>query len=257
MLQDFSLRSLAELLVLPPANLFLLFLAGWGVARWRRRLGVGMQCLAVLLLYLLSVPMIARAMLRTLEPAAPLDSAVIAASGAGAIVVLAGDMERTPEYGGATIGALSLERLRYAARLARLTGLPLLVTGGILDNGERPIAELMRDALEEDFGIKARWVENRAQTTADNARFSAAILRREGIATVVLVTHAFHMPRATLAFANSGMTVVAAPTIFSPSETESNSPLPSAKALHASFFAVHEWVGLAWYRLNYRARGTF
>jgi len=258
MLEDFSLKSLAELFVLPPANLFLLFVAGLLIANRYRRLGSVLQCAAVLLLYVLSVPMVARTMLHTLEPKAPLDLSAIATSGAGAIVVLGGDIERTPEYGGGTtIGSLSLGRVRYAARLARLTGLPLLTTGGVLDAGERSVAELMRDVLIEDFGVETRWVEDRAQTTAENARFSAAILRREGITTVLLVTHAFHMPRSTLAFAKAGMIVIEAPTIFTPSETEPNSLAPSAKALHASFYAFHEWVGLIWYRLNYLAPGVF
>ena len=257
MLEDFSLKSFAELFVLPPSNLLLLFVAGLWIARRRRRLGVTAQCAAVLVLYVLSVPMVAGAMLRTLEPAAPLDVATVARSGAGAIVVLAGDMERTPEYGGATVGALSLERVRYAARLARATGLPILVTGGVLDEGERPIAALMRDVLTEDFGLAVRWTEERAQTTAENARFSATLLRRHGIGTIVLVTHAFHMKRAALAFVHAGLTVIEAPTIFTPSETEADTLVPSAKALHASFFALHEWIGLIWYRLNYAVSTDF
>ncbi len=174
----------AELLVLPPASLFLLFAAGLVVARRRRWLGGGMQLGALLLLIALSLPIVGQSLLRSLEPEGPLDIAAVARSGAGAIVVLAGDLAETPEYGGVTIGALTLERLRYAARLARQSALPVLVTGGILDEGGRPLAALMRDALTADFGIAVRWVDDRAQTTDENARFSAAILRSEGIGTV-------------------------------------------------------------------------
>ncbi len=244
-------KVVAELVLLPPASLFLLFLAGLVVARRRRRLGAGMQLGAVLLLYGLSLPIVGNGLLRSLEPEAPLDIATVARSGAGAIVVLSGDLAETPEYGGVTVGALTLERLRYAARLARMTALPVLVTGGIIDEGERPLAALMRDALTVDFGVAVRWIEDRARTTDENARFSAAILRPEGIGTVVLVTHGFHMPRATLAFVEAGLTVVAAPTMFAPSETESETLAPSARALRASFLALHEWLGLLWYRLGY------
>src|SRR5947207_12211663 len=149
MVETFSLKLLAELLVLPPANLFLLFLAGLLVARHRPRLGAAMQYGAVLLLYALSTTLVAGSLLLTLQPTAPLDIAAVPASGAGAVVVLGGEMERSPEYGGATIGPLTLERVRYGARVARATSLPVLVSGGVLYPGERPIAELMRGALAE------------------------------------------------------------------------------------------------------------
>jgi uncharacterized SAM-binding protein YcdF (DUF218 family) len=251
MAETVSLKSLAELLVLPPANLLLLFLVGLLVARRRPRLGVAVQCGAVFLLYALSTPIVARSLLRTIESIPMLDLAAIPASGAGAIVVLSGDAERTPEYGGTTVGPFTLERVRYAARLARATSLPLLVTGGVLKPGEPPIAELMRDVLSEDFGVPSRWIENRSTTTDENARFSAAMLRRDGIDTVVLVTHGFHMKRASLAFTKAGLTVIPAPTMLTPRETDADALLPTGKALQQSFLAAHEWVGLAWYRLRY------
>jgi uncharacterized SAM-binding protein YcdF (DUF218 family) len=251
MVETFSLKSLAELWVLPPANLLLLFLVGLLVARRRPRLGLALQCGAVFLLYALSIPIVARSLLRTVESIPLLDIAAIPVSGAGAIVVLSGEAERTPEYGGATVGPFTLERVRYAARLARATSLPLLVTGGVLKSGEPPIAELMRDVLSEDFGVPTRWIENRSQTTDENARFSAALLRRDGIDTIVLVTHGFHMQRASLAFAQAGLTVIPAPTMLTALETDADALIPTGKALQQSFLAAHEWVGLAWYRLRY------
>jgi uncharacterized SAM-binding protein YcdF (DUF218 family) len=217
--ETLSLKSLAELFVLPPANLFLLFLAGVLIARRRQRLGRAVQYAAVALLYALSTPLIAGSLLRTLETATPLDLAAIQSSGAGAVVVLSGEMAWTPEYGGgATVGSFTLERVRYAARVARATSLPVLVAGGVLKRGAPPIAELMRDALK-DFGISPRWVEARSQTTDQNARFSAALLRSDGIDTVVLVTNGFHMRRSTLAFAQAGLTVIPAATMLTAPET--------------------------------------
>jgi uncharacterized SAM-binding protein YcdF (DUF218 family) len=251
MAETFSLKSLAELFVLPPANLLLLFLVGLLVARRRPRLGLAVQCAAVFLLYVLSTPIVASSLLQTVESIPLLDVATIPASGAGAIVVLAGEAERTPEYGGATVGPFTLERVRYAARLARVTSLPILVTGGVLKPGEPPIAELMRDVLSDDFGVPPRWIENRSQTTDENARFSAALLRHDGIDTVVLVTHGFHMKRASLAFTQAGLTVIPAPTMLTVREIDADALIPTGKALQRSFLAAHEWVGLAWYRLRY------
>jgi uncharacterized SAM-binding protein YcdF (DUF218 family) len=256
MFEHYPVKALAELLVLPPSSLFVLFVAGLWIARRRARLGRAVQLAAVLSLYLLSLPAIAGMMLRTLEQAAPLDIAALAQSGAGAIVVLSAEATTSPEYGGATLGGLTLERVRYAARLAHASGLPVLVTGGALGPGQPPIALIMSRVLEQEFGVAVRWVEDRAQTTDENARFSAAILRRAGIGTVVLVTHAFHMKRAVLAFTAAGIDAVAAPTMFTPHDAKPDAFLPSAKALEESFFAAHEWIGLVWYRLNYAIAGA-
>ena len=50
---------------------------------------------------------------------------------AKAVVILGGGVRRNaPEYGGDTLATLTLERVRYGARVARLTGLPVLVSGG-------------------------------------------------------------------------------------------------------------------------------
>jgi len=55
----------------------------------------------------------------------------VQASSAQAIVVLGGGTRRNaPEYGGDTLGALTLERLRYGTVVARVTHLPMLLSGG-------------------------------------------------------------------------------------------------------------------------------
>ena len=54
------------------------------------------------------------------------------AADAEAIVILGGGTRRNaPEYGGDTLGRLTLERVRYGAQVAKLTALPVLVTGGV------------------------------------------------------------------------------------------------------------------------------
>src|SRR4029453_5211195 len=103
-------------------------------------------------------------------------------------------------YGGDTLGALTLERVRYGARVARLTGLPILVSGGSVLGGE-PEASLMRAPLEGEFNIPGRWIEARSRTTHENAVMSADMLHSVGIHRVLLVTHGFDMRRATAEFA--------------------------------------------------------
>jgi len=73
----------------------------------------------------------------------------------------------------------------------------------------------------------------------------------------VLVTHGFHMQRAAFAFAQAGLNVIAAPTMLTLPETEAAALVPTGKALQRSFYAAHEWVGLAWYRLRYAVSDLF
>ena len=76
---------------------------------------------------------------------------------------------------------IGLERLRYAARLAKASGLPVLATGG-LDDGSLPSeAQLMADSLRDDFGVTVRWKEERSRTTWENANMTAGILLPQGI----------------------------------------------------------------------------
>jgi uncharacterized SAM-binding protein YcdF (DUF218 family) len=245
------MRMLIESLLLPPGDLILVIALGLLVAlRWKR-LGRGLQIGAFVALYALSTPAVANRLLASLEPAAPLDVQRI--GDAGAIVVLSANAGGwTPEYGSDTIGAMTLERMRYAAHLQRATGLPLLVTGGVPGRFARPLAVTMAEALTEDFGVTPRWIEDRAQTTAENAALSAAMLKRDGIATVLLVTSAWHMPRALLAFSASGLGVVPAPTMFTVVASGPLAFVPGIGALHNAYFALHEYLGIDWYRLSYR-----
>jgi uncharacterized SAM-binding protein YcdF (DUF218 family) len=62
-----------------------------------------------------------------------------------------------------------------------------------------------------------------------------------------------HMPRVHMIFKHQGLTVMPAPTRF-----QSAAPLtaadfiPRASALANSHYAMHEWIGLCWYRMRHR-----
>ena len=138
------------------------------------------------------------------------------------------------------MGRLTLERVRYGARVARLTGLPVLVSGGSPWGGESE-AKLMREALEREFAISVRWAEDRSRNTHENALRSAEILRVAGIHRVVLVGHAFDMPRATAEFADQGIEIIKAPTGIP--AWDFDAPLlfvPSFAGLEGSYYALYE-----------------
>lgn len=235
--------------LLPPLNLILLGLAGLVLLRRRPALARVLLAASLALLTALSMPVVADRLLARLETHPALDPAQL--SGAEAIVILgAGTYYDAPEYGGDTINHLALERLRYGARLARETGLPILVSGGSPAGGA-PEARLMQAALEQDFRVPVRWAETHSSTTWSNARNSHALLAAAHVRRIVLVTHAWHMPRAVYAFKQAGFSVIPAATRFSLAKTiRAMDFIPQTRGLQNSYFAMHEAIGLIWYRLK-------
>ncbi len=235
--------TIATIVLVPPANLAALALVA--VLLRRRRLALG----ALALLLLLALPVVAGSLLVSLERGLPAPSG----PPPQAIIILGGDVRRVagaPPT--ADVGALTLERLRAGAALARTKHLPILVTGGVV--GEQdvpPVAVLMAKSLSADFATPARWVEPAAHDTWQNARLSAAMLHASGIRAVYVVTHAWHMRRALIAFAGTGLDVTpaplppdAAPSLRVPAFA------PTVSAWRLSYFALHEWIGCAWYALR-------
>lgn len=245
------LRRLCEALFLPPASALLLLLAGAALRRRWPRTGRALQLLAVLWLWAAATPAFAGLLLGALQTAPALP-----ASGplppAGAIVVLSAEADaHGPEYGGAVAGPLTMQRLRYGAMLQRRTGLPLLVSGGSPGTDLPSLAAVMAAAATAEFGVPVRWQEARSADTRQNAAYSAAMLRADGVQSVLLVTSAWHMPRAAAAFAAAGLGVVPAPTGFrAPPPDLSLALVPHWHGLRDTALALHELFGLVWYRVT-------
>ena len=170
-----------------------------------------------------------------------------------AIVVLSGG--RIPiarEYTNFdTVNATTLERLRYASRLAKVHQLPILLSGGSVNGERQSEAALMKVALETDFGVQTSWLEENSKNTFENAKFSKKILKENSIEKVLLVTHAYHMPRAMWCFEDVGLKPVPAPTVFykrNTSVAELDDYVPTAGALKQTKMAIHEMMGKLWYK---------
>lgn len=258
------LSDIATVLLVPPVNLVVLALIGMALARRWPGAGRGLTLVALALLLLLALPIIAASLLAGLErDTTPAITGAITGATTGAttgaaaqaIVVLGADARQAgPRVEQTDIGPLTLERVRGAAALARASGLPVLTTGGEITVGGAPLAVLMARSLAVDFGIATRWVEPQANTTWENAGFAAKILRRDGIGTVLLVTHAWHMRRALIAFRAAGLVALPAPLPADPPPRLSiGSMVPRMTAWQRSYYALHEWIGGAWYAWRARA----
>ncbi len=248
-------NTLVGALLLPPFNFILLCAMGLLLRRSRPRLGFALSALALLLLTVCSTGIGAHWLARPLEAMNPPLLSTHALD-AQAIVILAGGRQsNAPEYGGQDVpNLISLGRLRYGARLQRATGLPLLVSGGAPEGATLSEAALMATVLREELGTPVHWVEQASDNTAQNAQYSARMLQQAGVRKMVLVTDALHMPRARRAFEQHGMQVVPAPTVFATYGRRSALRwVPTAAGLRLSYYAMHEWLGLLWYRLHRQA----
>lgn len=239
------LKKLLSVLLLPPLLPLLVVALGLLVLRRKAVLGRSIAWLGVLLGLLLSTPISVGWLAAPLE-SLPVLRAEDFAHAQAIVILAAGRRVYMPEYGGAGPNRLSLERLRYGARVARKSGLPVLISGGgSPEHGAE--AGLMADALRDDFGISAKWLETRSTDTEQNARFSAALLRAQRVRRVVLVTHALHMRRAMREFEAQGMEVIPAPMGFV-AEPDMGKDVrdfvPGATAARAGWYALHEWMGL-------------
>jgi len=239
----------ATAFLLPPTLLLLVALAALLGLRRRPRTSVLVVSCALGALIALSLPVVAFALMRAIEPA-PLDESAL--GGAQAIVILGGGRNRTaPEWGGVTVNAITLQRLRYGARLARISSLPVLVAGGAPDGAEATEADLMRAILQDEFGVPVRWIDNASRTTRENARFAAQQLLAAGQRRIVLVTDGWHSARAGAEFERNGLEVIPAPTGIVGSHAFSLYQLvPNVESLRYAHVALREWFSAIWYRLS-------
>lgn len=249
------LRALAQAIFLPPAGFLWLTIIGLVIRRWYKRAGIVMAASGIVALFVLSLPIVSGLLIGSLEdrlsgPQSTLEP--------GAIIILGGDADRTSDPLVRTeAGSLSVQRLASAAIVARRTGLPVLITGGTLGRDEQPVADLMADLFRDAFGLPVAWRETRAMNTCENAEFSAKILRDAGIKSALVVTHAWHMPRALLSFQRVGYPVIASPLYGDRHEVQGLADfLPHAHAWMRSFYAIHEWIGLVAYKVGVCAQSA-
>ncbi len=237
------LKKILSALILPPTSLILLAFLGLWLTRKHPKTGKALIALALTTLLVLSLPITGNALLHSLETAPPITEAQL--KDIQVIVILGGGKNNNaPEYRGIdTINKATLERLRYGARLQQQTGKPILVTGGA-PYGGRPEADAMAETLKQDFHAKTIWVEDQSNDTAENAAYSAKILKQHHITNIALVSQAWHLLRAKALFEKQGISVTLAGTGYTNAEHQTIAQLlPDANALLKSSTAIKEYLG--------------
>ncbi len=175
---------------------------------------------------------------------------------ADAIVLLGGATSGLTR--GGDMGDLNeaADRLLTALKLFKLSKAPLIIaTGGALDDGKSE-ACIMRDMLEL-MGVPANSIllEEAALDTWQNATFTAEILDKMNTKKILLVTSAYHMPRALWVFnriLSPNIEIVPASSDYqiSVDNVTLSRWVPNARDLFRSSIAIKEIIGFWIYRIS-------
>ncbi|MCW9700031.1 MULTISPECIES: YdcF family protein [unclassified Avibacterium] len=241
----YLLTKLITALILPPFNVLILWIFSLLFARKQyKKLSLICAVLGITILYVFSIPYTAQKLQDSLVKAPPLSLADYKT--AQAIVVLGGGLRDSNElFGPLAVPAIPLERLRYAAYLHQQTQLPILITGAS-PNGNSE-AKIMAKELQDFFHTPTQWLEEKAQTTIQNAQFTRTLLEKAHIQRIILVTNQWHMQRAKFLFEKQGFRVLPA-SVGNGITPESYGLtlmhfIPQASAMPANMQALKEWLG--------------
>jgi uncharacterized SAM-binding protein YcdF (DUF218 family) len=235
----FFLRKFIEALLLPIGFSGLLMIAG--IVLRRRWIAV----IGVATLYIFSTQFAGRTMMLPLERVYE-PKAVAEAPNADAIVVLSGGIVRGINTSGVQWGDSAN---RY------FTGISLAMAGKarsiIISSGMIPRegAVLRQNAILHGIQPERIVLTPRVLTTDDEAR---AVSEIPGVHSILLVTSAFHMPRAVLLFRVRGLDVSPFPTdqrVLGRQNLSLSEFIPEVAGMQDSERAMREYYGLAVYRV--------
>ena len=171
------------------------------------------------------------------------------------IIVLGGGMkENVPDFSGSyALSSDGLERAFTAARINKKTDLPIILSGGAVF-AKKSEAEVGKRFLT-DIGIPGDKIiiENKSRDTYENAVFSREICIERGFKKIILVTSAYHMPRAAMIFKKIGFKDI----VYYPAGYKTSKPfnyyypdfLPGDTRDLSS--AIKEYIGLVFYKIYY------
>ncbi|MCI4680276.1 YdcF family protein [Rhodoblastus acidophilus] len=249
------------LLASPLHLLLILLLAGLILApRWRP--GRMLALAAAIVLALIVFSPASALLIRPLEDRFPERSAVMTPP--KGIIVLGGAVDE-----GLTLARNQValneaaERMTEGAALARLYPQAMLVFSGgssaLIDNSAKEANVARR--LWRELGVPESQMrfEDRSRNTFENAAFTKRLVNPQKGEKWLLVTSAYHMPRAMGVFRAQGMDPEAFPVDYRTfgNARDNRPPGDGARAVVIFETAAREWVGLLVYRLTGKTNALF
>lgn len=246
-----------------PGNAFLIaLLLGLFLTSTRfRRLGKSLIAIAVCFALVATFVPVGPYLLKTLEERFPVPESL--PGKIDGIVVLGGviDPLMSAERHRTVISG-AVERITMSAMLAHMNpNAKLVYTGGSgsLTRQDVKEADYVAD-IYEALGISSDrlTLEREARNTWENAKFTMEKMAPGTDETWILVTSAFHMPRAVGAFRRVGWEMIPYPVDYKVAQSISfPSPLDFGSGLNGMSHAGHEWIGLVAYWLTGKNSAAF
>jgi uncharacterized SAM-binding protein YcdF (DUF218 family) len=215
----FYLSKIAWAFFQPSTFIAVVFVAGLALAlAGRSRFGTWLLAAATLLYLICGFSPLGVWLLEPLESwASPASDAEL--SGAAGIIVLGGGMARTVKGAAPQLNEAG-ERMVETVRLARrFPSMTIVFSGGRGELFEDESLQTEAASAEQflsvfDISAPRLKLEDSSRNTFENAVFTARVVAPAPGQPWILVTSAFHMPRAALLFEKQGFTILQRPTDF-------------------------------------------
>lgn len=246
----FLLKKIASLFLLPLPIGSIFILIGWFLVIVKRARRAQWLCIFMGLLCILffSLRVNAYYLINQLQLQYP--PLLSPPSDATEIVVLGGGISGGKSYPPSiTLGSASLSRLIEGIRqfhLLEKKGIKpmLILSGGRVFESPNEAGVMRNTAVMLGINPQSIIIENGSKDTNQEARYLKHMISQNHF---ILVTSAYHMPRAIALFRSLNMHPIAAPTqFFSPTNLKIRSYVPSSLGLQISDIAIHEYLGLMW-----------
>nr|MBI3612367.1 YdcF family protein [Nitrospirota bacterium] len=222
--------------------------------RWRPALAIA----AFLILYILGAPFVANRLVGLIEEQAPpfdlttskrFDAIVVLGGGVSSQGTLRPTNELSPSSMQRTMCGADLYTKGFAPRIIFAGG-----DASIFGEGPQEGVEMQRLALRLGIPEEATIVEGRSRTTYENAVATKQIL---GASSVLMVTSAYHVPRAIGLFRKQGVDAIPYPCAYIARDRIEDGwngdlfdLIPEVESLRRSTVAINELVGTLIYRIS-------
>jgi len=237
---------------LEPLHVLAFFITFWALCRWGgARFTGALSLLTVLSTLLLGMTPLWNALLYQHETSIHADQP----NRIEGIIVLGGAFNElvTDAHDQVSLNGAA-ERMTTAVRLMReYPEVPVVFSGfsGRSVRGNLSESDLALRFFQEMTGSTERVIlENQSRNTFENALYTKDLLGFSGDGPWLLVTSAFHMPRAYRIFQDQGVRVIPYPTDFRSRDPSKEFRWSLNEGANQLSILLHEWIGLWVYRMT-------
>ncbi|MDI6801436.1 MAG: YdcF family protein [Thermodesulfovibrionales bacterium] len=246
-------KTIAAFLLPPGIFILLLYATGlWFLFRKKFAAGIINLCLGILI-YVSSISPVSDFAMSRLEsglriPSNPQGDVIILLG--GGVYNNAPDMSGTGVPSGEMMG-----RMVTAVRLQKMLKVPVIISGGKIHKDRIAEAVIVKRFLI-DLGVPANKTitEEISRDTMENAIYSSEICRKNNFKKPIVVTSAYHINRTVFSFKKANMNIIPFPANFKTwnnKKFEWKDYLPDISDLENTYTALHEYLGMLFYKLAY------